>query len=283
VTWTLSSPAFGGEFRVWLVNQATSVWYVNKQVRPGPSQTLYSVALPASVPAGKYRAAVYWRPVIGAGTWQATAKSSSFPITALTISAPAASAVWQKGSAQTVTWTMLPAVSSGEFRVWLISPSGAWYVNKQVTPVPGQTVYGTSVVASVPAGAGYRVAVYWRPTAGSGSWLATAKSGLFTVASLSVTQPAAASTWPRLRTQTVVWSVAPAVDTGEFRVSLVSPSGTWYVNKVVRAVDDQTAYNTSVYLNLPAASGYKAAVYWRPVVGSGSWVLTQKSGAFTVV
>ena len=85
------------------------------------------------------------------------------------------------GSTQSVSWTISPAASRGEFRVNLVSAAGSWYVNKQVLPVAGQTLYATQVTAGVPAAAGYRAAVYWRPAVGSGSWAATCKSAAFTV------------------------------------------------------------------------------------------------------
>jgi len=56
----------------------------------------------------------------------------------------------------------------------------------------------------------------------------------------------------------------------------------WYVNKQVLPVAGKTAYSTPVTVSPPAGSGYKAYVYWRPAVGSGTWTATAKSAAFTV-
>jgi hypothetical protein len=139
------------------------------------------------------------------------------------------------------------------------------------------------VNAAVPAGAGYKAAVYWRPVVGSGSWVATAKSGAFSVASLAVTSPTALSSWPRTGIQTVLWTVTPAVSGGEFRVWLVSPSGGWYVGKQVLPVLLRTSYSTTITYSVPPGAGYKAAVYWRRSTGMlAPWILTAKSAAFTI-
>jgi hypothetical protein len=82
--------------------------------------------------------------------------------------------------------------------------------------------------------------------------------------------------------QTVDWTVTPGLAAGEFRVSLISPAGTLYVNKVVPVVAGQSSYSTSVAVSVPAGTGYKAAVYWRPVAGSGNYILTKKSSGLTV-
>jgi hypothetical protein len=117
---------------------------------------------------------------------------------------------------------------------------------------------------------------------GSGAWTATQKSASFTVATLSITSPTAVSTWRRNSAQSVTWTVTPALTVGEFRVSLVSQTGVWYVNKSVAAVPGQKDYNASILVSVPAGPGYKAAVYWRPTSGAGGWILTKKSAAFTV-
>jgi hypothetical protein len=111
----------------------------------------------------------------------------SFTVTpTITITAPTAASSWPAGSAQNVTWTLSTPVSAGEFRVWLISSGGTWYKGKQVVPVAAQTSYTTAITASVPAASGYKAAVYWRSTVGSGSWTATARSAAFTVTAAAV-------------------------------------------------------------------------------------------------
>ena len=60
-----------------------------------------------------------------------------------------------------------------------------------------------------------------------------------------------------------------------------SPSG-WYIGKLV-AKNATTAYSTSVTLAVPLAGGYQIRVGYRPVAGSGSWMVFGASGgSFTV-
>lgn len=283
VSWSITAPVSAGEFRVWLIS-AGGTWYVAKQVLPAVNFTAYSTSIIAAVPAASgYRAAVYWRPVVGSGSWIVTAKSAAFTVTPINITSPGTSAVWPVNTTQTVGWTVDPAVSTGEFRVWLISANGTWYVNRQVLAVDGKTSYAASVTTAVPAGAGYKAAVYWRPVVGAGSWVATTKSGTFSIASLAVTEPAAGSSWPRSGIRTVSWTVTPSVSGGEFRVWLVSPSGGWYVGKQVLPVLLRTSYSTQITYSVPPAVGYKVAVYWRRTISVPAvWILTAKSAAFTV-
>ncbi len=283
VSWTIAAPVFSGEFRVWLISSA-GAWYVAKQVVPAANYTSYSTQIGADVPAASgYRAAVYWRPVAGSGAWLATAKSAAFTVTPINITSPMTSTLWPVNTTQTIGWTVNPSVSTGEFRVWLISSSGTWYINRQVLAVEGKTSYALSVSTAVPPGSGYKAAVYWRPVVGSGGWVATTKSGPFSVAALVVTDPVADSSWPRAGTRAVSWTVTPAVSGGEFRVWLVSPSGGWYVGKQVLPVLLRTSYSTLITYNVPPGVGYRAAVYWRRTLGvPPTWILTAKSAGFTV-
>ena len=112
-------------------------------------------------------------------TWQATSHT-------ITITAPTAASSWPSGSRQSVTWTMEPAVSTGEFRVGLVSAAGKRYINKKVLPVAGRTAYRTALRAAVPAAAGYEAYVYWRPAVGRGRWTAKARSAAFAVSSAAM-------------------------------------------------------------------------------------------------
>jgi C1A family cysteine protease len=282
ISWTVNSAQSSGEFRVWLVTADNTKWYLNKQVLPVSGQTSYALKVTASVPASSYKAAVYWRPTVGSGSWLSTRKSAAFTVTPINITNPTASSSWPSGSSQTISWTTNPAQSSGEFRVWLVTADNLhWYLNKQVLPVSGQTAYSLPVTASVPAGS-YKAAVYWRPTVGTGSWVVTTKSAAFTVTPINITNPTASSSWPPGSPQTISWTVNPAYSSGEFRVWLVSADNTkWYINKQVLPVTGKTSYSLAITASVSAGS-YKAAVYWRPTVGSGSWVVTTKSAAFPV-
>lgn len=282
VSWTASPATDGGEFRVWLVNSSTGVWYVSKQVLPEAGRTGYSTTVTAAVPAGTYRAAVYWRPAVGAGSWVSTAKGPAFVVTAVNVTVPSASTVWPVNSTQYVSWNVNPALDGGQFLVALVSPGGVWYVNKLVAGTAAKTSYTTAVNTVVPAGSGYRAAVYWRATPGSGAWTVTHKSAPFTVASLAIGQPTASSGWQRLSLQTVEWTTSPGLPGGQFLVALVSSTGGWYVNRTVAAVAGQTDYEAQVVVSVPVPGVYRAAVYWRPVAGAGAWVLTKKSEGFAV-
>jgi len=282
VAWTVNPARTGGEFRVWLVS-AAGAWYVNKQVLPVVGKSSYSTAVKVSCPAAAgYKAYVYWRSAVGTGTWTATARSAAFTVTPINITAPTAASLWKVNSMQSVTWTVNPARSSGEFRVWLVSAAGAWYVNKQVLPTAGKTAYAASIKVSVPAAAGYKAYVYWRAAVGTGTWTATARSAAFTVTPINITSPTAASLWKVNSTQSVTWTVNPARTGGEFRVWLVSAGGAWYVNKQVLPTAGKTTYAASIKVSVPAAAGYKAYVYWRPAVGTGTWTATARSAAFRV-
>ncbi len=281
VSWDLSFAPPSGESRVSLINQSTGTWYVNRTVPSVTGQTAYAKTISVAVPAGTYKAAVYWKPT-GAAGWASTAKSVAFSVTPIdvTISAPADGEVWQAQSPGSVAWEVDPELTTGEFRLSLVNQAtGTWYVNKLVPAAAGKTSYATSLNAAVPPGS-YRLAVYWRASSSS-AWDACQKSAAFTVASLAISSPTALSSWPRLTSQSVEWSVTPGLAAGEFRVWLINQtSGAWSIGKSVAVVKDQTAYETNVSVSV-AAGSYKAAVYWRPDAAS-PWTLAQKSAAFTV-
>ena len=112
------------------------------------------------------------------------------PALTLTISAPTGTSSYVAGSTLTVNWTSSPALASGEFGVWARSAAGSWYIGKLVA-AGGGTSFTTSVTLDVPAASGYQAIVAWRPTAGSGSWLAFGtQTGSFAVS----TNPAKAIT-----------------------------------------------------------------------------------------
>jgi hypothetical protein len=75
-----AAPA-GGEFRLRLQNTATSTMYLYQQVLTVAGRTAYSAAVTAAVPAGSYKAYVYYRPVNGSGAWTATGVSAAFKVT----------------------------------------------------------------------------------------------------------------------------------------------------------------------------------------------------------
>ena len=275
-----------GEFGVWVMDGPLSS-YLGKLVPAAGESSDYSTKLILNVPVGgPYRFTVNYRPIAGGGEFTSVADSpGTFTVvssTGITVTAPTA-ASHCRGSSQTVSWTLTSALSGGEFRVWLVSAGGTWYVSRQVLPVAGRLSYSTTFAAGVPGGNGYRAAVYWRPTVGTGGYLVTAKSPPFLVTAVDITSPTASSRWAVNSTQAVSWTITPAATGGQFYVALVSTRGTWYINRYVPGVIDQSSYSTTFTLTgVPAGTGYTARVYWRPVAGSGAWVLSPRSAAFTV-
>ena len=56
---------------------------MNKLVAAVAGRTSYSASVNTIVPAGSYKAAVYWRATIGSGAWTPTQKSAAFTIATL--------------------------------------------------------------------------------------------------------------------------------------------------------------------------------------------------------
>ena len=76
--WTLSTAVSAGQFGVWLVNQTTGTWYEAGYFDAVAAQTNYtpSFTVPA-VPAGTYKATVYYRTDPLQWIWQANGLSAS--------------------------------------------------------------------------------------------------------------------------------------------------------------------------------------------------------------
>ncbi len=108
-------------------------------------------------------------------------RASAKAPTGVSVTAPTGSGSYSVGASLTVRWTTNRAASSGEFCVWARSSSGSRYIGRLV-PASGGSSFSTAVTLSVPAGAGYRAVVSYRPTAGGGAWSLTATSpGSFAV------------------------------------------------------------------------------------------------------
>ena len=92
--------------------------------------------------------------------------------TAISVTAPGDPVQKDQGEALDVAWTTNVPVADGEFSIWVVSPGNGWYGGKthaaSATVAPGS--YADAVDLDVPAGAGYRIYVYWRATVGSGPW-----------------------------------------------------------------------------------------------------------------
>jgi C1A family cysteine protease len=183
---TLSSAVSAGEFGVWLVDQADpSKWYTAGFFPAVPGAKTYAPSFSTlGVPAGAYKAVVYYRVDTGAWVWQANATSpGAATITAaapsITVTVPpAGGASWPLGSTQDLGWTLSSPVSAGEFGVWLVDQAdpSKWYAAGFFPAVPGAKTYApTFSTLGVPAGA-YKAVVYYRIDPGQWVWQANATS-----------------------------------------------------------------------------------------------------------
>ncbi len=193
VSWTITNALSSGEFRIWAVDGA-GTWYLLSHLAPTAGKTAYSVSviLPTSLPLGPgCRIYVYWRADLAVPVWQLTPKGKAFTVTAATqkisITSPSGGETWQAGSPPTITWRVAYALASGEFRVSAIDAAGTWYTLTDLAPKAGQTAFSVPVKlpTSLPAGAGYRIAVYWRADPTVAVWQLTAQSNTFTVTAAS--------------------------------------------------------------------------------------------------
>ena len=187
-------------------------------------------------------------------------------LSTITVTAPATPTSQAQGSALPVTWTTNTAVTSGEFSLWVVSPANGWYVGK-VVPADGSASYANSVNLDVPAGAGYRIFVYYRATPTDpwgiyGFAAGTVDVTTTALSAITVTAPAAPTSQAQGSALPVTWTTNAAVTSGEFSLWVVSPANGWYVGKVVPA-DGSASYANSVNLDVPVDVGYRIFVYYR--------------------
>ena len=284
VAWAASSSVAVGEFGVWARSRSGG-WYVGRLVAAGSSSS-FSTPITLDVPAGSgYQAIVAWRATVGSGTWVSFAtQKGSFAVTPPTLTVSAPTGRYAVGSSITVSWTSSPALAFGEFGVWARSATG-WYAAKLATVGSG-TSFSTPIALDVPPGSGYQAIVAWRPTVGSGTWVSFGtQTGSFAVTAaatptLTITAPTGTGSYAVGSSLTVGWTTSSAA-AGEFGVWARSATG-WFVGKLVTPSGGST-FSTPITLNVPAGSGYRTIVSWRPTVGSGTWVSFGTSrGSFVV-
>ena len=285
VTWTMSSAVSSGYFRLFLQDTTSGAW---TSITPSASpiaavagQTSYSTSWNVTQAAGTYKLWVYYYSASGT---QLTGAASSGSITisavlALTLTSPG-SGTFVIGNAQTVTWTMSPAVSSGYFRLFLRdTTSGAWTsITPSASPiaaVAGQTSYSTSWNVTQAAGT-YKLWVYQYSSGGT-QLIGAASSGSITIIAPPTLTSPSSGTFVSGSSQTVTWTMSPAVSSGYFRLFLRdTTSGAWATitpsASPIAAVAGQTSYSTS--WNVAQAAGtYKLWVYYYSAGG------TQLTGA----
>ena len=270
VTWTTNATVTGGEFSTWIVS-ATNGWYAGNIVAADGSAS-YADNVTLTMPVGTgYRVFVYYRATptdpwgiygFAAGTVDVTAAGFS----SITVTAPAAPTSQAQGSALPVTWTTNTAVTGGEFSLWVVSPANGWYGGK-IVPADGTASYANSVNLDVPAGAGYRIFVYYRATPTDpwgiyGFAAGTVDVTTTALSAITVTAPAAPTSQAQGSALPVTWTTNAAVTGGEFSLWVVSPANGWYVGKIVPA-DGSASYASSVNLDVPVDVGYRVFVYYR--------------------
>ena len=80
MAWTVSPAYSTGQFRVGLLNAAGTM-VLSKTLAPTAAKTSYTLALAASVPAGTYKAFVYYTPTAGSTTYTVKATGAAFKVT----------------------------------------------------------------------------------------------------------------------------------------------------------------------------------------------------------
>jgi len=161
-----------------------------------------------------------------------------------------------------------------------------------VAAVPGLTIYSVPWIVAAPAGAGYKLAVWYRPDPSVwGGWLANDESNAtFTVTgaplAITVTAPnAGTEIWADGTSQNLDWTLNAAVSVGAFNAWLIDGAGNWVTTvDTIAAVPAQTSYSVPWTVSAPARADYKLTVWYRPDPAVwGGWVANDESNAtFTV-
>ena len=285
VTWTANPDVTTGEYGVW-AESSNGAWYGGDLVA---ASAPHSHNLALNVPVGTgYRVAVMYRPTAGSGAWVFPIAYSpgTFDVTAgvaVTVTAPIGTGSYAQGDPVAVTWTASPDVTTGEYGVWAESSNGAWYGGDLVA---ASAPHSHNLALNVPVGTGYRVAVMYRPTAGSGAWVfpIAYSPGTFDVTAgvaVTVTAPIGTGSYAQGDPVAVTWTASPDVTTGEYGVWAESSNGAWYGGDLVAA---SAPHSHNLALNVPVGTGYRVAVMYRPTAGSGAWVfpIAYSPGTFDV-
>ena len=147
--------------------------------------------------------------------------------------------------------------------------------------VPGETDYSHDWTVDRPGGRGYRLAVYYRATAGAGLWLASDLSDQpFAISgtALTIAAPNGGEDWGAGSVQSLHWQLNAPVASGEFYAWVIAANGTWYdAAQAVPAVAGETDYFHDWTVSAPVGSGYRLAVYYRATTGAGLWLASDLS------
>ncbi len=175
VTWTANPEVSSGSFRLLLYDTTgaqVSQW-VSPLIPAVAAQTSYTHAWAITQAAGaNWRMRVYY--YNAAGTQLALANSNaSFTITentVLAVTSPNGGESWPRLSTHNVIWTVIPAVSSGSFRLQLNDSTGiqvSQWVSPPIPAVAARTIYTYSWTITLAVGATWRMRVYCYDAAGA--------------------------------------------------------------------------------------------------------------------
>jgi hypothetical protein len=287
VSWTLGGQLYG-ECQAVLV--APSGGWILSTFRTVPvvaGRTSYSVNLPvAAPPALGYRVRLSWRGGTASSVYPRQVSSVAFDVAPkITVTRPQQGIVCKLGSTQTFTWSLGTPVAVGLMNVGLADATGHLHQLTSVSATAGQRDYSRNLPLNVPkTGADYRAYVTWRGGNALTHGSVTAYGPRFIIQpNITVTAPLAGARWAVGSSHQVNWKLNAPVQNGEFRVSLVTPNGGWYIKKSVAPRED-AMYNTTITVpsTMAPASGYHVCVTWRPISGTGDSLSSGWSGAITM-
>jgi hypothetical protein len=199
---------------------------------------------------------------------------------ALSLTAPTDGTSWQQGAAQTLSWSLSSAASSGSFKVAArnTATGTTTALTGSVAAVAGQTSYTAPYAVKLAAGS-YAVTVSQFDTSGA---LVTqsAVSGV-TVLPLTLTSPAGGVIWARGSAQSVAWTLSLPLSSGSFTVwAKNTATGTAStLTPRTAAVAGTTAYSRAYSVTL-AAGTY--TVYVNYYDSTGALVVRSAMNTITV-
>ena len=240
VAWSVSPTLTRGSFRVWATPAAGGATKaLSTTVVPVvPGQAAYSLECAWNLPAGDWNLSVFYYDAAGAFKAQNSVKPVFTAAVAYTIAASA-------GPGGTIAPSGVVTLLPGASQAYSISSNAGYHIVDVLvdgSSVGAKTSYTFSNVA-----ANHTIAASFE------------KNPV-----LTVTAPLNGSTWSRNTTQTVSWSVSPAVTVGSFRVWATSVTdGTTKAlsTAIVAVVPGQTGYSLDCRWTLPAG-GWKLSVYY---------------------
>ena len=154
----------------------------------------------------------------------------------------------------------------------MVSPANGWYAGK-IVAADGTASYADRVTLNVPVDAGYRVYVYYRPTSGDPWAIYGFSAGTVDVTAAgfdAITVTAPVGTTSHAQGDAAcrsTWTTNAAVASGEFSLWVGE-----HRQRLVRRQDRRRRRHRQLRrhastLNVPADTGYRVYVYYRPTSG----------------